>query len=71
MTNKEKYTLLLLEKYRVKQNISASEAFDFFVENNLFDYIDTTYDAIHTEDTDFVVSQLTDNKASTSKKRIY
>ena len=58
MTNKEKYTLLLLEKYRAKQNISAREAFDFFAENHLFDYIEKTYEAIHTEDTDFVVAQL-------------
>ncbi|GAB6011696.1 DUF3791 domain-containing protein [Viscerimonas tarda] len=61
MTDKEKYTLFLLEEYRAKQNISASEAFDFFTENKLFDYIDETYDAIHTEDTDFVVSQLINN----------
>ncbi|MDR0834674.1 MAG: DUF3791 domain-containing protein [Candidatus Symbiothrix sp.] len=58
MTNKEKYTLFLLEQYRAKQNITASETFDFFVEHNLFDYIDETYEAIHTEDTDYVVSQL-------------
>ncbi|MDR0547079.1 MAG: DUF3791 domain-containing protein [Dysgonamonadaceae bacterium] len=58
MTVKEKYTLLLLEKYRAKRSIPAKEALIFFVENNLFDYINETYDAIHTEDTDFVVSQL-------------
>jgi hypothetical protein len=58
MTEKEKYTLFLLEQYRVKNNLSSKEAFDAFVEKNLFDYIDETFDAIHTEDTDFVVSQL-------------
>jgi hypothetical protein len=47
-----------LEQYRAKQNISAREAFDFFAENKLFNYIDQTYEAIHTEDTDYVVSQL-------------
>ncbi|GHU88091.1 hypothetical protein FACS1894155_02270 [Bacteroidia bacterium] len=61
MTDKEKYTLFLLEQYRAKQNISASETFDFFVENNLFDYINDTFEAIHTEDSDFVVSQLVKN----------
>ncbi|MDR0811096.1 MAG: DUF3791 domain-containing protein [Paludibacter sp.] len=61
MTEKEKYTLFLLETYRAKRNISAKEAYNAFVENNFFDYINETYDAIHTEDTDFVVSQLIDN----------
>jgi hypothetical protein len=61
MTNKEKYTLLLLEQYRAKRNISANEAFDCFVKNNFFDYINDTYEAIHTEDTDFVVSQMITN----------
>jgi hypothetical protein len=60
MTEKEKYTLFLMEKFRVKQNISAKETFEFFDENKLFDYIEETYDAIHTEDSDFVVSQLVD-----------
>lgn len=60
MTEKEKYTLFLLERFRAKQNISAKEAFAFFAENNVFDYIEETYDAIHTEDNDFVVSQIVD-----------
>jgi hypothetical protein len=58
MNDKEKYTLLLLEKYRAKRNISAKEALESFIENGLFDYINETYDAIHTEDTNFIVSQL-------------
>jgi hypothetical protein len=62
LTNKEKYTLFLLEQYRAKQNISAREAFDDFVENDYFDYIDKTFEAIHTEDTGFVVSQLISGK---------
>ncbi|MDR1719832.1 MAG: DUF3791 domain-containing protein [Dysgonamonadaceae bacterium] len=61
MTEKEKYSLFLLEKYRSKQNVTAKQAFDFFAKHNLFDYIDETYDAIHTEDSDFVVSQLIEN----------
>jgi ADP-dependent phosphofructokinase/glucokinase len=60
MTEKEKYTLFLLEKFRTQQNITAKEAFDFFDKNNVFDYIEETYDAIHTEDSDFVASQLVD-----------
>lgn len=58
MNEKEKYTLFLLEQYRAKHNISAAESYDFFAENNLFDYINDTFDAIHTEDTDFVLSQI-------------
>jgi hypothetical protein len=41
---------------------AAREAFEDFVENDYFDYIDKTFEAIHTEDTGFVVSQLIDGK---------
>jgi hypothetical protein len=62
MNEKEKYTLFLLEQYRAKNNFSAKEAYNAFVEKGLFDYIDETYEAIHTEDTGFVVSQLIKNQ---------
>jgi len=58
MTDKNKYALFLLEKYRALKELSPQEAFAAFSSHNIFDYIDETYEAIHTEDTRFITDQI-------------
>jgi hypothetical protein len=58
MTNKEKYTIFLIEQFRFKHGFSASKTYKLFKEKNILEYINNTFEAIHTLDTNFVVSEI-------------
>nr|AGS54255.1 hypothetical protein [uncultured bacterium contig00092] len=58
MTNVEKYTIFLIEQYRSKFGISASIAYNLFKDKGILEYINNTFEAIHTLDTDFVISEI-------------
>jgi len=58
MTKIEKYTIFLIEQYRSKFGISANSTYNLFKEKGIFEYINDTFEAIHTLDTDFVVSEI-------------
>ena len=58
MTNIEKYTIFLIEQFRFKQGISANATYNLFKERGIFEYINNTFEAIHTLDTNFVLSEI-------------
>ena len=58
MTDSEKYTLFLIEQYRQKNNAKARAVYNAFKDNGIFDYIEATFEAIHTMDTATVVSEI-------------
>jgi hypothetical protein len=65
MTNIEKYTVFLIEQYRAKNNLTARNVYNLFRERGIFEYIEKTFEAIHTLDNNFVVTEienLTKNK---------
>jgi hypothetical protein len=58
MTDIEKYTIFLIEQYRSKFGISANSVYNLFKEKKIFEYINDTFEALHTLDTGFVVSEI-------------
>jgi hypothetical protein len=58
MSNKEKYTILLLEKYCAYKGLCGADVYDLFEKHGIFDYINNTYEALHTQDTNFVVGEI-------------
>ena len=58
MTNKEKYTIFLIEQFRFKQGISANETYNLFKKKSILEYINSTFEAIHTLDTSFVLNEI-------------
>ena len=58
MTNKEKYAIFLIEQFRFKCGFSASKTYKLFKEKGILEYIDNTFEAIHTLDTNFVISEI-------------
>lgn len=58
MTDKEKYTIFLIEQFRFKRGISANETYNLFKKENIFEYINNTFEAIHTLDTNFVINEI-------------
>jgi len=46
------------EQYRSKFGISANSTYNLFKEKGIFDYINDTFEAIHTLDSDLVVSEI-------------
>ncbi|MDR1830962.1 MAG: DUF3791 domain-containing protein [Candidatus Fibromonas sp.] len=60
MTNREKYTIFLIEQFRFKRGISAKATYNLFKEKGILEYIGNTFEAIHTLDTNFVLSEIED-----------
>jgi hypothetical protein len=58
LKNIEKYTLLLLEKYRMLSGLNAIAVYELFEKKGIFDYIDDTFEAIHTQDTNLIVNEI-------------
>lgn len=58
MTNIEKYKIFLLEQYRVKNGLTARAAYNLFKIRGIFEYIEQTFEAIHTIDTAEVVADI-------------
>ncbi|MCL2844997.1 MAG: DUF3791 domain-containing protein [Chitinivibrionia bacterium] len=58
MTNIEKYTVFLIEQYRAKNNLTARNVYNLFRERGIFEYIEKTFEAIHTLDNNFVVAEI-------------
>jgi hypothetical protein len=58
MTNIEKYKIFLIEQYRAKNDLTARNVYNLFKENGIFEYIDKTFEAIHTLDTAEVISEI-------------
>ena len=58
MKDSDKYALLIFEKYRALSSLSALTAYGLFEDKGIFDYIDDTYEALHTQDTNLVVKEI-------------
>ena len=58
MTNVEKYKVFLIEQYREKNNLTARVVYNLFKNHGIFEYIEKTFEAIHTQDTDEVISEI-------------
>jgi hypothetical protein len=58
MTNVEKYTIFLIEQYRSKFGISANSTYNLFKDKGILEYINNVFEAIHTLDTNFVISEI-------------
>ena len=48
MTNIEKYEIYLIEQYRLKHGLTAREVYNIFKSRGIFEYIENTFDALHT-----------------------
>ncbi|MDR2577874.1 MAG: DUF3791 domain-containing protein [Chitinispirillales bacterium] len=58
MKNVEKYKIYLIEQYRVKNNLTGRVVYNLFKNCNIFEYIETTFEAIHTLDAAEVLSDI-------------
>ncbi|MCL1947986.1 MAG: DUF3791 domain-containing protein [Chitinivibrionia bacterium] len=58
MNNIEKYKIFLIEQYRAKNNLTARNVYNLFKERGIFEYIEKTFEAIHTQDTAEVISEI-------------
>ena len=48
MTNVEKYKIYLIEQYLTKNNLAARNVYNIFKNCGIFEYIERTFEAIHT-----------------------
>lgn len=56
----EQFQLFCLECFIREKGISGVSAFDLFVNNNVFQYLKSGYDVLHTQDRRYIVERITD-----------
>jgi hypothetical protein len=63
VTERERYTLFLVEQVKVAKGLAGRQVLKAFLEDGVFEWIDQTYEAIHTEDTGAVIRQIAERLA--------
>ena len=58
LSPKERFTVFITEEYRNFKHISGAEVNRLFKLAGIFDFINDTYEALHTEDLKFVLFQI-------------
>jgi len=58
LTQKERFILFIVEEYRNFSNLSGAEVNKLFKLAGIFDFINDTYEALHTEDLKFILFQI-------------
>lgn len=58
MTDIEKYKIFLIEQYRTEKSLTARDTYNLFEKHGIFDYIEETFEALHTLDTAEVVADI-------------
>jgi len=58
LTPKERFIVFITEEYRNFSNMSGAEVNKLFKNAGVFDFINDTYEALHTEDLKFVLFQI-------------
>ena len=56
----EKYQLFCLEFYKIRQQISGKSALEDFEKYNVFDFIASGYEVLHTQSIEYAVTQIMD-----------
>jgi len=58
LTPKERFTVFIAEEYRNFSHLSGAEVSKLFKLAGIFNFINDTYEALHTEDLKFVLFQI-------------
>jgi hypothetical protein len=58
LTPKERFTVFIIEEYRKFSHLPGTEANKLFKLAGIFDFINETYEALHTENLKFVLFQI-------------
>jgi hypothetical protein len=71
LTPKERFTVFIAEEYRNFSHLSGAEVSKLFKNAGIFDFINDTYEALHTEDLKFVLFQIDEIIQNFSKKSVF
>ena len=52
------FTVFCLESYKQAHNLTGKEALKIFKDNNVFDYIQSFYDVLHSTGQDYIVEDI-------------
>ncbi|MDF1548414.1 MAG: DUF3791 domain-containing protein [Bacteroidales bacterium] len=56
--NKQFFILFSLEAYRNKHEMTGNEVYVVFKDYNVFDFLQSSYDLLHTQSIDYVVAEI-------------
>jgi len=58
LDEKQIFIIFVLEAYKKLEEVSALKAFSDFKENKVFSFLEDSYDVLHTQSLDYVVSEV-------------
>jgi hypothetical protein len=54
----DRYSIYCLEKYREKYDLSGEEVIEIFENNNIFDYLKSAYEFLHTQNVSYMLDDI-------------
>lgn len=58
MSSQMNYLIFCMEQYKLHKNMRGKEVADLFKKYNVYDYILSCFDALHTADTEYVMEDI-------------
>ena len=58
MSSQMNYLIFCMEQYKLDKNMRSKEVADLFKKYNVYDYILSCFDALHTADTEYVMEDI-------------
>lgn len=52
------FVVFVIENYKVTYNMNGKEVYDLFVKYGVFDYLEKSYDMLHTQGKDYIINEV-------------
>ena len=52
------FIVFVIENYKVTYNMNGKEVYDLFVKYGVFDYLEKSYDMLHTKGKDYIINEV-------------
>ncbi len=58
LTKIQEFAIFCMEAYKTKYKLSGTEILNIFQKYNVFNFLESSYDLLHTQSMDYIVSEI-------------
>jgi len=58
LTKIQEFAIFCMEDYKTKYKLSGTEILNIFQKYNVFNFLESSYDLLHTQSMDYIVSEI-------------
>lgn len=58
LTKIQEFTIFCMEAYKIKHKLSGADLYNLFQKFDVFTFLETGYEVLHTQSMDYIVSEI-------------